>query len=116
MQPAPPPAWKYVEVRREPGGTVVRFSFRSIYDPFEVEAVKKELEAVVRDSQARVYVLDMGGVEFISSGFLGLLVTMTQTLRRAGAEVRVAALNAGIARVIKTTQLYRILDVRPSVD
>lgn len=98
------------------GALVFHFRFKSIYDPMEIDQLQADMERLVQERPSPAYVLDMSRVEFISSGFLGLLISASTTLTQMGSKIRVCGLAPGIARVIKTTHLDRVLDIRPSVD
>jgi anti-anti-sigma factor len=113
---APLPQSRFAEVSARKSAVVLRFTFKSMFDPMEVDQLQNDIEQIVRATQSATYVLDMASVEFVSSGFLGLLISVSQTLRQLGASVRFCNLTAGIARVIKTTHLDQVLDIRADVD
>jgi anti-anti-sigma factor len=110
------PATQFAEVSTRKNAVILRFTFKSMFDPMEVDQLQNDIERIVRAAQLGVYVLDMGSVEFVSSGFLGLLISVSQTLRQLGASVRFCNLTPGIARVIKTTHLDQVLDIRTDAD
>ena len=110
------PQTQFAEVSARKNAVILRFTFKSMFDPMEVDQLQNDIERIVRASQVGCYVLDMGSVEFVSSGFLGLLISVSQTLKQLGASVRFCNLTAGIARVIKTTHLDQVLDIRTDVD
>jgi len=61
-------------------------------------------------------VLDVSGLDFIDSTGLGVLVGALRRVRAGGGDMRVAAPQAGIARVFSVTGLDRVFGVFPSVD
>lgn len=110
------PQSQFAEVSARGAAVVLRFTFKSMFDPMEVDQLQNDIERIVRATQAGCFILDMRAVEFVSSGFLGLLISVTTTLRQLGASVRLCGLTAGIARVVKTTHLDQVLDIRTDVD
>jgi len=98
------------------GAVVVKFAFKTMFDPMEIERLQGLMEELVRQTRAACYVLDMEVVEFVSSGFLGLLISASQTLKGMGSKTRLCRMAPGILRVIKTTHLDRVLDIRGTLD
>lgn len=110
------PPCSFAQVFAKKGAVVFRFTFKTIFDPLEIDQLQTDMERIVHTVRAAYYVIDMSNVEFISSGFLGLLISASATLKSMGAKVRVCCLTPGIARVIKTTQLDRVLDIRADLE
>jgi anti-sigma B factor antagonist len=58
--------------------------------------------------------LDLGGVEFIDSSGLGLLVRLLMRLRNAGGDLKVCGLSPAVDTALKTTRLDKELESHPS--
>jgi anti-anti-sigma factor len=110
------PLSHFAEVFVRNGAVVLRFTFKTIFDPLEIDQLQTEMERLVRETRAACFILDMSRVEFISSGFLGLIITASTTLKTLGAKVRLCSVAPGILRVIKTTHLDKVLDLREDLD
>jgi anti-sigma B factor antagonist len=58
----------------------------------------------------RFFVLHLGGVTFVDSAGLGLLVRLLTRAQRAGGDLKLAAVPARIVEVLRMTRLDRILE------
>ncbi|MFG1697623.1 STAS domain-containing protein [Nonomuraea sp. NPDC049309] len=60
-------------------------------------------------------ILDLGGVTFIDSHGLYLLLRLDAAVRDLGGALRVASVQAAPARVLRISGIWRLLDIRPDV-
>jgi anti-anti-sigma factor len=88
---------------------------RAVADPTSVEALRREIAREVRRHPSRVYVLNMERPAFISSSFLGMLVTLAKKFRARDVPFRVCNLNPDIVRVLTTSNLTKLIQVEPDV-
>lgn len=74
-----------------------------------------ELTSVINDTlgEARV-VVDLGGVSFMDSTALGLVVRLVRELREGGGDVRVVLPRGSARRIFEITTLDRVLPVSAS--
>src|SRR5579884_171326 len=56
--------------------------------------------------------LDLGGVRFLSSSGLGLLVGLHKRLRAGGGSLAVCGVNPDVREVFEVTRLDQVLDLR----
>jgi len=59
-------------------------------------------------------VLDLGAVDFVDSGGLGLLVRLRSRAQNAGGDVKLCALPPRIVEILRVTRLQSIFDTHPS--
>jgi anti-anti-sigma factor len=59
-------------------------------------------------------VLDLAAVDFIDSGGLGLLVRMLHQAQHEGGDVKLCALPARTAEILRVTKLHTVFDTHPS--
>jgi anti-anti-sigma factor len=101
---------------RKGNALIIRFVAKSVVDPMALEKLQGQIEAVVKRETPTVLAMDMAGVEFISSRFLGLLVATHKALKAIGVPMRLCSASAAIARSLKQAHLDRVLDIRADVD
>jgi anti-anti-sigma factor len=65
--------------------------------------LEPELERLTRDTDARTLVVDMGGVEFMDSSALGLLLATQERLRAHGIQFLLANPSGGVRRMLELT-------------
>jgi anti-sigma B factor antagonist len=75
----------------------------------------RKVTGLIDRSNARV-VLDLSGVEFISSAGLGDLVRITAQANSQAARLVLASPSPFVAGVLETTRLTRFFDICPTVE
>jgi anti-sigma B factor antagonist len=65
--------------------------------------LEPKLEELTRDTDARALVVDMGGVTFMDSSALGLLLATQQRLQAEGLRFLVANPSRGVRRMLELT-------------
>ena len=78
-------------------------------------ALRDTLAGAMGDGRAKV-LLDLGGVEFIDSAGVGLLVTAHRRAQGARGAFVLADVTPTVARVLELTRTDRVLRVLPSVE
>lgn len=89
---------------------------RTVVEPTHIDALKKEITREVRRNPARVYILNMAKIVFISSGFLGMLVTLAKKFRARSARFCVCAAMPEIIQVFKASHFDRLIETAPDVE
>jgi anti-sigma B factor antagonist len=93
--------------------TVVSFRNRSILDSVGVEAISRELYALVDEQARKKIVLDFSNVRFLSSQMLGVLIALHKKLKEIGGRYVIAGLQPELHRVFRITRLDKVLDFAP---
>lgn len=106
-----------VEITVQPSGQdgtglVIAPTDKTLFEPGKVDALKKEIGRAVIRHKADVYVLNMEKVSFISSSFLGMLVSLVKKLRARDIPLRLCNLAVELRYSLQTTKLDRLLDLR----
>jgi len=107
---------QFLEVRRDPRGLVITVTERSLFDPLKLDTLQKEFKQAVQNNPSPIYVLNMERVEFISSSFLGMLVSINKKFRAQNAPLRVCAVQSELKRAMTLARLDRLLDLRTDID
>jgi anti-anti-sigma factor len=106
----------YLTSRKEATGLVISLTERSYFDPIKLKTVQREVQQAVVYNPSELYVLDMAKVEFISSGFLAMMVDLEKKLRTRGIRLRLCALQPAMMRALEATGLNRRLDIRVDLE
>lgn len=77
--------------------------------------VRTEVAAVVADGGTRL-VLDLGGVAFIDSTGLGVVLGAVRRVRGAGGTIRLVVRESAVLRVFELTGLDQVLPILSSVE
>jgi anti-sigma B factor antagonist len=109
-----PPEHLTAEVRDR--GLILTPPAKTIVDPGHIEALRREIAREVRRNPSRVYVLSLARVVFISSGFLGMLVTLAKKFRARQAHFRLCSVAPEIMQVFRASRMDRLLDVVADVE
>lgn len=77
--------------------------------------VRTAVAAAVADGGTRL-VLDLGGVDFIDSTGLGVVLGAVRRVRSAGGSIRLVVREPAVLKVFELTGLDQVLPILPSVD
>jgi anti-sigma B factor antagonist len=102
---------EFVRIERERSATVV--SARGELDAFAAPELTVALGQSDEDD-ARLIVVDLGGVTFMDSTALGVLVRGVRTLEERGVRVRVVLPGQDARRIFEITTLDQVLPVSDS--
>jgi len=84
---------------------------------YEMEALRLEKELITRlDEGAKLIVLDLADVPFVTSTCLGALMMGHKHARKSGGAIRVARPVPLVRRILEVTKLNRLFGVYDSVD
>lgn len=88
--------------------TLVTFSDSSIIDTQLIEAIGRELIALVDKQNRRKMVIDLTKVQHLSSSALGALLPVSEKARKLKGKVVLCGVNPTIRRVFKITNLDKL--------
>lgn len=84
-------------------------------DSASAEALVAELATLV-EAGARKLIVDCSRIGYISSYGIAVLVRLHKKLAEGGGDVKLAALDSRVARLIELVGLERIFQIFPNVD
>ena len=90
----------------------------SVYGELDVATapdLKERLVDLVNEGRSRI-VLDLGGVDFLDSTGLGMIVSALKRARTHGGDLRLVCTESRIARLFEITGLDKALPLLPTVD
>ena len=88
---------------------VVNFRNASILDAIAVEAIAKDLYALVDQQAQRKIVLDFTPVRMLSSQMIGVLINLHKKAQAIKGKVVICALRPEISKIFKITNLDKLL-------
>jgi len=103
-------------VRKVGPVTVVRLTHPHISHIEVVDALGKELLAVLEAAAPPDVVLDFEAVTFLTSSFLGKVITLARRAAGRGGQLRLCGLSPRILEIFQITNIDRIVEILPSVD
>jgi anti-sigma B factor antagonist len=81
----------------------------------ETTALHDHIRSLMGDNISKV-VVDLGGVKWINSSGLGVLMAAMTTLKNAGGQMKLANVTEKVESLLMITQLMRIFETFESVD
>jgi anti-sigma B factor antagonist len=92
--------------------TVVRFLNCTSLNEFNADALGKQLTSLAETHGGQNIVLDLTGVEYLTSTVLGHMVALQKRLAAAGGKLSVENSCPTVRNIFHVTQLDQVLDVR----
>lgn len=90
--------------------TIVNFPNASILDSMVIDAIGRELYALVDEKASRKIVLDFSGVKFLASQAIGVLITLKQKVDEIGGQVVICGMREEVRRVFKIMDLGKLFE------
>jgi anti-sigma B factor antagonist len=90
--------------------TVVNFHDSSILDMARIQQIADLLYPLVDRNDRRELLLDFTEVEFMSSGALGVLLTLRQKLTKVGGRAVICGMRAELRKVFKIAALDKLFE------
>lgn len=108
------PVYLSLDVREDVA--IARFTLAQLNDEENIELVGHELFALVDQCDCRKIVMDLNGVEFVTSSVVGKMITLHRKLHRHQGTLVLCALGETVARVLKTSKLFDYFTVVDDLD
>ena len=90
--------------------TIVNFRNASILDSLAIDAIARELYAIIDEKASRKIVMDFSGVKFLASQAVGVLITLKKKADAIKGEVVICSMPDEIKRVFKIMNLARMFN------
>jgi anti-sigma B factor antagonist len=90
--------------------TAIAVNPDGVADFARVEQCRNELIPLLKEVGCRVVRFDLGGIPFLASGVLGLLVS----LRKIGVDIQFKNASEHVLDVLRVTRLDELIEVLPS--
>jgi anti-sigma B factor antagonist len=104
-----------MKIKRKPRGQVMVLALsRPVTGGPDCAKFQTEVKSLIHDGY-RDIILDFGGVAWISSNGVGLIICAYTTLQKHGGRMRICRLNDRNLSLLYVTQLYRVFPVHDTV-
>ena len=100
-----------LKTTRSDGFIVVELADRRILDEAVISDIAEQLYALVAEDDCPKLVLDFQNVSHMSSGALGMLITLHKRIREKGGDLRLCGISESIYEVFKITRLNEVFNV-----
>ena len=107
--------FRHIESTRHGTVEVVRILERRLLDEPSLDDLREEIGQVVGSHRGVNLLLDLGGVEFLSSAMLDTMCRFYRKIHAAGGQLRLCGLKPSIAEVFRTTNLDRLFPIHADV-
>ena len=97
-----------LDYEKRDGTVFVRLSGE--LDHSRAEAVRPELDRLLADPSVRRLVFDFGGLEFMDSSGIGMLIGRYKLIKDRGGSVAVIPGGRRVERMMELSGLYRIIE------
>jgi anti-sigma B factor antagonist len=106
----------YFSIREERGVAVAGFKMSQITEEENIEQLGHELFSLTDQFGCRKLVLDMRGVEYITSAVIGKLISLHRRMHRSGGSLVLCNLGTKLREVLRTSRLIDYFQSAETVD
>ena len=99
-----------MEIKQETINDVQILKLEGRLDASSVKDVKEKVGSLKEENHIKI-VVDMGGVDFIDSSGLGVLVSSLRTVNKLGGDVKISALQDQVRAIFELTRLHRVFGI-----
>ncbi len=104
-----------MEIRQSSQNGVTLLALHGRLDELATGETEQKL-LTVADAGAKSIVLDLSGVEYVSSSGMRVLVAFLRAVQRKNAQLKLCALSPFVAEVFDVSNLARLFDIHPDRD
>ncbi len=101
----------HLEIGREGGVTVVRFSDRKILEEIPISEIGDKLSTLAESEGGIKLLLDFENVEHLSSAVLSMLINLNKKVQQNGGKLKLANIKPQIFEVFKITRLNELFEI-----
>src|SRR5512136_592639 len=94
---------------------VVSLLNKRLTDSVTIQAMYEELQLIAKDKKTNKIVLNMDGVEYLSSAVLGKLISLLKLVKKEKGDLRLCNIHPNVAEIFNVTQLDRVIGIDKGV-
>lgn len=99
-----------MEIQEEISDGIVIVKLKGRLDASATKDIKEKVRLLAKDKQLNL-VIDMGGIDFIDSSGLGVLVASLRTVNKIGGDIKIASLQDQVRSIFELTRLHRLFEI-----
>jgi len=104
---------KTTQIKSENEGLVQILNITGFMDMREVPKFEQALDQLIKSSRCQI-VLDLSGLEYISSAGLGTIIGSIREVRRQGGDIKVGGCSTPVYEILKTFGFTDVFETYPS--
>ncbi|HOX39767.1 MAG TPA: STAS domain-containing protein [Candidatus Brocadiia bacterium] len=108
--------YKTIEAQEKDGVTIMRFKDTKVLDELSIRDVGLEMLDVVARALGAKFIIDLAGVEFLSSAVLGKLIKVHQRVVARQGRICLCGVRQSIMEVFQITNLDKLFEFHESVE
>lgn len=105
-----------LEVRRDGDVSVARFTVPQLTDDQNIEQLAHELFLLADESAGPGVVVDLSGVDYVTSSVLGKIITLHRRLHRASRRLVLCGIGEGTGRILRASRLFDYFHTAGTLD
>lgn len=82
----------------------------------EIARLEETVKGLVEAGQNKVFVFDLSTLDYADSSGIGTFVSCLTSIKKSGAQMRMAGVNARIQRLFTLTGVDHLMSLFPTVD
>ena len=102
-------------MQKQGGVSVVSLLNKRMLDASNIQALYDELLSLVTEKGIRKMVINLHGVNYLSSAVLGKLISLVKTLKREKGALGLCDIHPNVAEIFKVTQLDKVIPIYKNV-
>lgn len=103
-----------MDINSEQHPQALVISLAGSFDALTADEARQAIGMQIEAGQ-QLIVLDLGGVDFMSSAGVRVILEMLKSIRQMGGDLRIAAARTGVEQTLEISGLVRVLKTYPSV-
>jgi len=103
--------YRHLEITKHGDVSVVRFVPPALLGDLETK-VGEELDSVATEEGCTKLLLNLSGVQFLSSQVLGKLILLHKRMKEKGGNLKLSDVSPNLRPIFGITRLNKILDIR----
>ncbi len=104
---------KHVEITNQPKGKIEIVKVAGFMDMAEVPKLEQALDALIKDGMIRI-VLDLSGLEYVSSAGLGAIIGRIREVRRLGGDIKIGGYSEMVYNILETFGFTQVFETYTS--
>ena len=82
-------------------------------DSADFDRLHEQILSAISDKANGAWVMDLAGLQYMGSSFLGLMVNIRQRVRQGGGKLVLCGMSPKLQQVIRTCSLERLFVIKP---
>jgi len=85
-------------------------------DHHTCEKIKNKIDLAIEFRKAKFLIFDFGGVSFMDSSGIGLIMGRFRTISKSGGQVILVNLKPAVAKILKMAGIFKIVSEAKNID